>query len=137
MKPYNLIIIYMREMFKGKYLKLAEEINLSVVPYWSLASGFLTGKYRSEDDLNKSVRGNDVKKYLNDKGYSILKALDEVAEKHQTCQASVALDWLMNQLTIAAPISSATKLSQLDTLIHAAELKLSQEDIDLLTQMGK
>ena len=69
--------------------------KLGVIPYYSLASGFLTGKYRSEDDLKKSQRGQTVKKYLNDRGFRILQALDQVAERHQSKPAQVALAWLM------------------------------------------
>src|SRR5690625_5667771 len=82
--------------------------------YFSLAAGFLTGKYRSKDDLSKSVRGGGAKAYLNDKGFSVLKALDSVAAKHNSSLATVSLAWLLHQETIAAPLVSATKESHLE-----------------------
>nr|WP_228426107.1 aldo/keto reductase [Chryseobacterium carnipullorum] len=72
--------------------------------YWSLAAGFLTGKYRTEEDLGKSQRGEGVRKYLNDQGLEVLKALDQVSEKHQTTQGTTALAWLLANPLITAPI---------------------------------
>lgn len=85
---YNLLE---REGFEKNYAPLVKEFDLSVFPYWSLAAGFLTGKYRSEDDLSKSQRGEGVRKYLSPKGLEVLKALDEISEKHHTTQGAVAL----------------------------------------------
>ncbi|SDQ93954.1 aldo/keto reductase [Flagellimonas zhangzhouensis] len=126
---YNLLE---RKGYETDYAPLAEKYNLTVFPYWSLASGFLTGKYRSEDDLNKSVRGGSVKKYLNDKGLGVIKALDQVAEKHNTTQATVSLAWLLAQPNLGAPIASATSERQLETLFNAPELQLDSEDLELL-----
>ena len=84
------------------------EHNIGVIPYFSLASGFLTGKYRSEEDLSKSARGQGVKKYLNDRGFNILAALDEVAAQHNSTPARVAIAWLIARPSITAPIASAT-----------------------------
>ncbi|WP_316757317.1 aldo/keto reductase [Pedobacter aquatilis] len=126
---YNL---FDREEFERDHEKICLEHDLGVVTYYSLASGFLTGKYRSEDDLNKSQRGGGVKKYLNERGFKILKALDEVADKHHVEQASVALAWLIYHPSITAPIASVTDLSQLKSFTEAANLKLTPEDISLL-----
>ncbi len=131
---YNL---YERENYEVKYEKIATDNSLSVLTYWSLASGFLTGKYRSEADLNKSVRGGAVKKYLDERGMKILNALDEVAEKCNTSVAAVALAWLIFRPSVTAPISSATTLPQLETLVNAVQLKLTPEDIELLTSASE
>jgi len=126
---YNL---YDREQFEQEHEKICLDHGLGVVTYYSLASGFLTGKYRSEDDLNKSQRGGGVKKYLNERGFRILDALDNVAEKHGVEQASVALAWLIYHPSITAPIASVTDLTQLKSFTDAAYLKLTPEDISLL-----
>lgn len=128
---YNL---YDREEFEQEHEKICLEHGLGVVTYYSLASGFLTGKYRSEDDLNKSQRGGGVKKFLNERGFRILKALDQVADKYKVEPASVALAWLIHHPSITAPIASVTDLSQLKSFTDAANLKLSPEDISLLDQ---
>lgn len=126
---YNLID---REQYETQSAPLAELYNLAVFPYWSLASGFLTGKYRSEADLSKSQRGGGVKHYLNENGLAILDALDKVAGKHNSSPATVALAWLLAQPHIGAPIVSATNNKQLEDLIAAPQLHLDQEDLDVL-----
>lgn len=126
---YNL---YDREGFEAEHEKICLEHNLGVVTYYALASGFLSGKYRSEADLSKSQRGSGAKKYLNDRGFKILEALDRVAETHGVEQASVALAWLMYHPSVTAPIASVTDLNQLKSFTEAANLKLSAEDISLL-----
>lgn len=128
---YNLVE---RQNYESKYAPLAEKYGLTVFPYWSLASGFLSGKYRTQDDLCKSVRGADVKKYLNDKGLSVLKALDAVSEKHNSSQATVSLAWLLAQPNVGAPIASATSERHLKTLFEAPELALDSSDLDLLNK---
>lgn len=128
---YNL---YEREQFENDLLSICEQENIAVIPYFSLASGFLTGKYRTDADLVKSQRGDRVKKYLNAKGMKILEALDIVANRYQATPTAVALAWLMQRPTIAAPIASATNLHQLYDLIAAAQLILDKEAIDLLNQ---
>jgi aryl-alcohol dehydrogenase-like predicted oxidoreductase len=106
-----------------------------VISYYSLASGFLTGKYRSEADLAKSAaRGGAAKKYLNARGKKVLDALDEVAGRHNSKPVAVALAWLMARPGITAPIASATTVEQLAEIARAAELNLSGEDISLLDQ---
>ncbi|MFT3750430.1 MAG: aldo/keto reductase [Agriterribacter sp.] len=131
---YNLVE---RTNYEREYLPLAEKYDLTVFPYWSLASGFLTGKYRSEADLGKSARGGGAKKYLEGKGLSVLAALDKVAGKHQVQQATVALAWLLAQPHIGAPIASATSKSQLETFFAAPSLNLDSEDVGLLDNAGR
>ena len=128
---YNL---FSREGYETKYEELALEKDLGVIPYYSLASGFLTGKYRSEQDLNQSQRGAGIKKYLNDRGFKILEALDNVAEQYSANVASIALAWLMARPSVTAPIASATNLDQLEDLTRAAALTLNIEDIAILDE---
>ncbi|WP_312992016.1 aldo/keto reductase [Chryseobacterium flavum] len=128
---YNLME---REGFEKNYAPLAEQFDLSVFPYWSLAAGFLTGKYRNEEDLTKSARGEGARKYLTPKGLEVLKALDQISEKYHAPQSTVALAWLLANPLITAPIVSATSASQLETLFKAPELVLDQEDISLLNK---
>ena len=123
-----------REGFEKNYAPLVEQFDLSVFPYWSLAAGFLTGKYRDEADLTKSARGEGARKYLNPKGLEVLKALDQVGEKHNAPQSTVALAWLLANPLITAPIVSATSASQLETLFNAPKLVLDKEDIDVLNK---
>lgn len=127
---YNL---YDRKDYETKYESLCRENNVGVITYYSLASGFLTGKYRSEVDLNKSQRGGGIKKYLDPRGYKILAALDKVAAEYNTTQAAVSLAWVMKRPGITAPIASATSIDQLQELGKAAELKLNPEAIEVLT----
>lgn len=131
---YNLLE---REKFESQYANLVKEYDLSVFTYWSLAAGFLTGKYRNEDDLKKSARGEGVRKYLDEKGLNVLKALDEISARLETTQASVALAWLLANPLVTAPIVSATSESQLKTLFAAPELKLSSEDVELLNKVSQ
>ena len=129
---YNL---YNRKKYETEVEPICLRENIGVITYYSLASGFLSGKYRSEADLAKSKRGEGVKQhYFNEKGFKILKALDEVAEKYQVSQSAVALAWLLARPGITAPISSATKVEQLKELIQATELKLDSEAINLLNE---
>lgn len=128
---YNL---YDRENFEKHYRPLCMEHNLGVISYYSLASGFLTGKYRSEADLGKSSRGGGIKKYLNERGFKILNALDRVAAAHHTTPAGVAIAWLLYQPAVTAPIASATSLEQLRTLTDACTLQLSEESRNILNE---
>jgi aryl-alcohol dehydrogenase-like predicted oxidoreductase len=128
---YNL---YERAEYEQGLEPLCRDKGLGVIPYFSLASGFLTGKYRSEADLSKSPRGRGVKKYLNDRGLRILEALDRVAEEYDSTPARVALAWLIARPTVTAPIASATSLEQLDDLVEAANLELSSSAIERLNQ---
>lgn len=94
------------------------EKNIAVIPYFSLASGFLTGKYRTEADFAHSPRGGGMNKYFNDRGFRILAALDEVAKAEETSLAAVAIAWLIAKPSITAPIASATSIRQIDHLIR-------------------
>ena len=113
---------------------LCRENNLGVITYFSLASGFLTGKYHSEADLEKSGRGKFVKKYMNDRGRRIVSELEEVARQLNSTPARVAIAWLMARPSVTAPIASATSPGQLNDLIEAARMKLDTAAIDRLNQ---
>ena len=126
---YNL---YDREKFDGPLRDLVIREGLGVITYFSLASGFLSGKYRSKDDLAKSKRGEAVAKYLTERGERILKALDAVAERTQAKPAEVALAWVIARKGVTAPIASATSRAQLDSLVRAVHLTLSEADIAAL-----
>ncbi|HYV13845.1 MAG TPA: aldo/keto reductase [Pyrinomonadaceae bacterium] len=126
---YNL---YDRAVYEDELEPLCSREGLGVIPYYSLAAGFLTGKYRSEDDLSQSARGGTVKKYLNERGTRILHALDQVAAKCKSTPTRVALAWMIARPSITAPIASATSLAQLNDLFEATRLQLDQESIELL-----
>lgn len=126
---YNL---YDRQKFETEYLSLVQEQNLAVINYYALASGFLSGKYRTEADLSKSQRGETVKQYLNERGERILVALEEVATNKGVTKAQIAIAWLLHKPFITAPIASATNEKQLHDLITSAEIELNAEEIKLL-----
>lgn len=126
---YNL----MERGFEGDLSRLCEREAIGVIPYYSLASGFLTGKYRSADDAAKSVRGPGiVKKYLDDRGRRVLAELDEVAARHESRPGTVALAWLLAKPVVTAPIVSATSTQQMRELVEAATLKLTEEEVAAL-----
>ena len=131
---YNL---YDRYSFDGPLRDLCIKEGLGVVTYYSLASGFLSGKYRSKADLGKSKRGESVVKYLDDRGFAILKALDEVAADHNAKPAEVALAWLIHSEGVTAPIVSATSVEQVESFARALELNLSEEDVAFLNQTSE
>ena len=131
---YNLME---RTNYETIYKPIVEKHILAVFPYYSLASGFLTGKYRSEADLGKSVRGGGLKHYLNDKGSVVLNALDEVANKHNTQPATVALAWQLAQPSITSSIVSATSKGQLQSMIDAPTLQLDKEDLEILDEVSR
>ncbi len=126
---YNL---YDRADYEKDLEPLCREKNLGVITYYSLASGFLSGKYRSDKDLSKSARGQRVKAYLTDRGRRILSALDETARRLHVTPAAVALAWLMARPGITAPIASATNPDQLKDLLSAADIRLDADEIELL-----
>ena len=128
---YNLME---RAGYEAELEPLCRERGLGVIPYFSLASGFLTGKYRSEADLGKSPRGAGVKKYLDERGFAVLRALDEIAADHRSTPAAVALAWLMARPGITAPIASATSVAQLEDLVAATTLKLDAGAIHALDE---
>ncbi len=125
---YNL---YDRAGYEAELEPLVREQSLGVISYYSLASGFLTGKYRTADDAGKSsARGASVvKQYLNPRGLRILAALDDIAAKHSATPAQIALAWLIARPGVAAPIASATSVEQLRDILAAATLSLSADDV--------
>ena len=123
---YNLLE---RTGYEHELEPLCLKEGLGVIPYYGLAAGFLTGKYRSEADLAKSVRGPNLRKYLNARGLRVLAALDSVAKRMGATPAQIALAWLMARPSITAPIASATSLAQLDEILKAADLRLDQEAV--------
>jgi len=131
---YNL---YEREKFENGLEPICLGNNLGVLNYYSLASGFLTGKYRGKDDLNKSQRGGGVAKYLDERGFKILAALDHVAAELNTTPATVAVAWLIHRPSVTAPIVSATTLEQLEQIMKAADLEITAHEIELLTQESR
>lgn len=128
---YNL---YDRKRYEKEYAHICAEYELSVMPYYALASGFLTGKYRSKADISKSPRGEKALNYLNDRGLRILSALDEVAARYNTQPASIAIAWLAQRPNVAAPIASATSVEQLNDLIKAATLQLDKDAVTALDE---
>jgi aryl-alcohol dehydrogenase-like predicted oxidoreductase len=128
---YNL---YDRAEYETNLEPLCVKDELGVLTYFSLASGFLTGKYRSAEDLEGSARAEMVRKYVNERGFRILKALDQLAGQLNSNPASIALAWLISRPGITAPIASATSLEQLNDLINATRLKLDQSSIELLNE---
>jgi aryl-alcohol dehydrogenase-like predicted oxidoreductase len=130
---YNL---YDRAGFEGALADLCMKEDIGVITYYSLASGFLTGKYRTKADTEGKARGEDVAHYLDDRGLRILAALDEVAAQTGAKPAEIALAWLMAKPAVTAPIASATSLSQLASLTRAASLSLSAEQVSALDTAG-
>ncbi|MBB6093689.1 aryl-alcohol dehydrogenase-like predicted oxidoreductase [Povalibacter uvarum] len=126
---YNL---YERADFERDLQPVCERENLAVITYYSLASGFLTGKYRSEADFGKSPRGRRMSSFLNARGLRILGALDQVAASVGATPSQVALAWLMSRPTVAAPIVSATSLPQLREIMKSATLKLDADSLSAL-----
>ncbi len=131
---YNL---YERELFEKELEQLCMDNGLGVICYFSLARGFLAGKYRSENDMSRSARGAGVKKYLDPRGFKILDALDVTAKQYNTTQASIAIAWLQARKSITAPIASATNISQLESLLNASEISLSTETLDKLNKASE
>ncbi|MGV0937905.1 aldo/keto reductase [Empedobacter falsenii] len=131
---YNL---YERQHFEEFLQPVAEKYNLAVIPYYSLASGFLSGKYKTEEDLQQSLRGEGIKKYLNERGFKILDALQTISTRYNISYSAVALAWLMDQKTVAAPIASATNEQHLDAFVEAVNVQLSHDDVKLLTEASE
>ncbi len=127
---YNL---HDRAGFEGPLQDLCRREGLGVVTYYSLASGFLSGKYRSADDLDSSVRGEDVGRYLTPRGLALLDALHDVADRCGAKPAEVALAWLIAQPGVTAPIASATNIAHVESFAQATSLRLTTEDFDRLT----
>ena len=130
---YNL---YDRAGFEGPLADLCRKEEIGVITYYSLASGFLSGKYRSASDTEGRARGGGIKKYLDAKGMAILAALDKVAAETGAAPAEIALAWLMAKPAVTAPIASATSLAQLESLTRASELVLTADQMALLDAAG-
>ncbi len=126
-----------RSEYESDLAPLCRREGIGVIPYYSLASGFLSGKYRSEADFTKGPRGTGAKKYFNERGQRILKALDESAERLRATPAQIALAWLLARPSITAPIASATSIAQLNELLGATRLKLDDGAIRLLDRASE
>lgn len=131
---YNL---YDRHFFENELQAFCLEKNLGVISYFSLASGFLSGKYLSKADLNNSARASMLEKYINPRGYKILEVVAKIADQHDTTLSEIALAWILAQTGITAPIISATSLKQLEHFKKALALKLSKEDLIELNEASK
>ncbi len=125
---YNL----MNRAIEADLMPLCAREGVSILPYYGLASGYLTGKYRSAEDKAKSIRGGRMDKYMEGKGPAVLAALDEVSARRGATPAQVALAWIMCKPAIAAPIASATSVAQLNELMGALSVALSEEDVAAL-----
>ena len=130
---YNLVE---RHDYESDLLPVVKKYQVGVIPYFSLAAGFLTGKYRSQQDTEKAARGAMVQKYLNDWGFAVVAALDEVAHDHGSTPGRVALAWLLAQPGITSPIASATNEKQLIDLVEAARLKLDAGSVQKLDEVS-
>ena len=130
---YNLMT---RDKFEGALQQLCLDRNVGSLPFYGLASGFLTGKYRSAADKGKSIRGGRMDAYMNARGFRVLDTLEEVAGETGATKAQVALAWLAAQPGITAPIASATSRAQLDELLGVLTLELSGEQVERLTEAG-
>ena len=131
---YNL---YERATFEHELQALCIRENIGVITYFSLAAGFLTGKYRSESDFGKSARGPAMKNFLNPRGMKILDALDKIARRYDATPAQISLAWLIVRPGITAPIASATNLDQLQEILHAIEIRLDKEAIEVLNRASE
>lgn len=130
---YNLVS---RHKFEGQLQDYCVEHNIGVVPYYGLASGFLTGKYRSADDFGKSVRGGRMQAFLDDKGPAVLAAMDEIAVETGASLAQIALKWLAEQPGVTAPIASATSVAQVEELLGSIDLTLTPDQLERLSTAG-
>jgi len=126
---YNLVH---REPFESDIAPIAAKHNLGVVPYYSLASGFLTGKYRTKADLTQSPRGGSAEGYLSDEGLAVIARLDEIAAAHDSTVASVAIAWLASRPGVVAPIASARTVEQLPDLLASATVELTADELETL-----
>ncbi|WP_304038555.1 aldo/keto reductase [Mesonia mobilis] len=133
-QQYNLVE---RNDFEGDIKEICEQNGVGVATYFSLASGFLTGKYRKEEDFEGKKRKGFVEKYLNRQGLAILDALDKIAEEHEVTNAAVALAWIMNRPGVTAPIASATKSSHIEAFDEAIQLQLSEDEMNKLNEVSK
>lgn len=130
---YNLVE---RAAFEKDLLPVVKKYELGVIPYFSLAAGFLTGKYRQGSDTSGTSRGGMVKKYFNEQGFAVVEVLQEVGARHDVSAAQVALAWLLVQPGVTAPIASATSDQHLDDLVGATSLRLREEDLRALNEVS-
>jgi aryl-alcohol dehydrogenase-like predicted oxidoreductase len=129
---YNLL----KREYEGAVRDVAAQEGIAALPYFALASGFLTGKYRSDGATVDSQRAQGMAEQLNERGLAVLEALDEVAAAHATSQSAVALAWLLAQPTVVAPIASARTVEQLAELLPFTELSLSGDELGALSRAG-
>jgi aryl-alcohol dehydrogenase (NADP+) len=127
---YNLME---RDQYEGALAQVVQREGLSAIPYFALAKGFLTGKYRPGGPQVKSARAEAARAYLDERGLRVLTALDEIAAAHHTTEAAIALAWLLAQPTVAAPIASARNTAQLAEILSFVELRLTQDELAKLT----
>ncbi len=130
---YNLVS---RTKFEGELQDYCVTENIGVLPYYGLASGFLTGKYRTKDDLSQSVRGGRIGELLEGTGKAVLDAMDSVVEATGATHAQIALAWLIAQPGVTAPIASATSVKQVEDLLPAMTLELTKDQLDALMVAG-
>lgn len=130
---YNLID---RRLYEVDYLPLVKKYNLAVLPYFSLASGFLTGKYQNKTDIESSKRSKFVEKYFTEKNFNIIKEVERIAHNHGCSLATISLAWLMAKPHVMAPIVSATNMNQLDEIILSTSLKLTESEMQTLNQIS-
>ena len=130
---YNLI---KRSDFENIYGPFAEKYDLSVFSYWSLASGFLTGKYRTKEAYLQSKRHGSLKNYFDERGLKILETIDVIAEKYSVQHATIALAWLISKPLVTAPVVSATNNLQLEAIFEAVSFKMEKEDLDKLDEVS-
>ncbi|MBJ9984924.1 aldo/keto reductase [Acinetobacter sp. S40] len=126
-----------REQYETEYLAICEANQLNVITYFSLAAGFLSGKYRHLEQLEHSARKRQLERYFNNRGLNILTTMDQLKEKYQAELSEIALAWTIAQPTITAPIASATSTAQLDSFVNAMKLQLDSADIEWLTQVSQ
>jgi aryl-alcohol dehydrogenase-like predicted oxidoreductase len=126
-----------RAAFEGPLEDLCLAEKVGVIGYYSLASGFLTGKYKSRADVEGRARGRGVEKYLNDYGFGVIKALEEVAVRYEAKPGQIALAWLIARPSVMAPIASATNLEQVAELVEAADIELDAESIAKIDAASK
>ncbi len=131
---YNL---YARKGFEEGVGPICQNEGMGVITYYSLAKGFLSGKYRSDNDAGKSIRGKQATKYLDERGQKILKALDDLSAKHDVSQAAISLAWLIARPAVTAPIASATKPAHVDAFNEAVSLNLDKTDLELLNKASE
>ncbi|CAB4926610.1 unannotated protein [freshwater metagenome] len=135
MQPhYNLLE---RDVYEGALADICASENISCLPYYSLAAGFLTGKYRTAEAVAGAARESRVNEYLNDRAWRVLAAVDAVAAAHNTSNAAVALAWLRLRPTVVAPIASVTKVAQVADLLASVQLDLAPEDLRMLADASR